>query len=75
MHHRTHLWHLETLDGCFPLLDENQVACQYRDEFTHSGIQHEKSDEYDGKCDVDEGDGYIGPVALLCAKFASQTSI
>ena len=67
MHDRTHVWHLETLDGCLALPDENQVACQYGDEFTHSGIQHETRDEDHGKCSIDEGDGYLGPVALtLC---------
>ena len=33
------------------------------------------SDKYDGKCCIDEGDGYVEPVALLCAKVAQQTSI
>ena len=65
MHDRTHIWYIETLDGCHALLDENQVACQYGDEFTHSGVQHETSDEYYGERGADEGDGYVRPVALL----------
>ena len=72
MHDRTHVWHLETLDGCFAFLDENQSACQYGNEFTHSGVQHETRDEYHGKCGIDEVDGYVRPVALLCSKIANK---
>jgi hypothetical protein len=57
MYDRTHIWNVETLDGGCALLDENQVTCQYRDEFTYSGVQNEASDEYHGKCGIDEGDG------------------
>ena len=56
MHDRAYLRHLETLDGGYALLDENQTACEYGNEFTHSGVQHETGDEYHGKCGIDEGD-------------------
>jgi hypothetical protein len=65
MYHRTHLWHVETLDGRFTLLDENQSACQYGNELTCAGVQHETSDEYHGKCGIDKSDRYIRPAALL----------
>ena len=65
MYHRTHIWYVETLDGCDALLDENQVACQYVDEFTCAGVQHETSDEYHGECGVDESDGCLRPAALI----------
>ena len=44
---------------------ENQVACQYGDEFTYSGVRHETSDEYHGECGVDESDGCLRPAALI----------
>jgi hypothetical protein len=41
---RIRVWHLEVLDGCVALLDENQSTCQYRDELTRTSVQYEASD-------------------------------
>jgi hypothetical protein len=72
MYDRAHLWYFETLDGGYALLDENQKACEYGNEFTHSGVQHETRDEYHGKCGIDQGNGYIRPVVLICSKIANK---
>lgn len=45
MNDRIYLWHLETLDGCFGLIDGSQVPCQNAIEFTYSGPHHEARDE------------------------------
>jgi hypothetical protein len=49
-------------------MGNNQVACQYRNEFTCAGIQHEARDEYHGQCGIDESDGGVRPAALLCVE-------
>ena len=72
MHDRAYVWYVETLDGCLPLLDENQSAFQYGNKLTYPSLQHETSDQYHGKCRIDEGDVYIGSVPYFVPKLTNK---
>ena len=52
------------MDGIHAFLNQDATAGQYRNELTHSGLQHEKGHQTNGNCGSNGSNGGLGAIYL-----------